>query len=143
MKSFLIFKVDGSSHFGVCSLRPIQRASLHDHGHPDHRFASFCVQFVPTCSLTCSELPSMLLFTALHSFLAFRQRAAALPPSFHYIDPPALFFMLPCFLYSLETLESLPYILPCLSNLKTTVPSIGVFVIPFYICSFLFFYCLR
>ena len=76
------------------------------------------------CSLPCT--PSLL----------FRQRAAALPPSFHYIDPPALFFMLPCFLYSLETLESLPYILPCLSNLKTTVPSIGVFVIPFYICSF-------
>ena len=79
------------------------------------------------CSLPCT--PSLL----------FRQRAAALPPSFHYIDPPALFFMLPCFLYSLETLESLPYIFPCLSNLKTIVPSIGVFVIPFYICSFLVF----
>jgi hypothetical protein len=72
--------------------------------------------------------------------LLFHQRAAALLPSFHFIDPPALFFMLPCFLHSLKTLESLQYIIPCVSNLKTTVSSIGVFVIPSYICSFSFFY---
>ena len=83
------------------------------------------------CPLPC--LPSLL----------FRQRAAALPSSFDFIDPPALFSMLSCFLCLLKTLESLPYILPCLSNLKTTVPSIGVFVIPFYICSFFVFNCLR
>ena len=111
MKSFLIFKVDGSSHFGVCSLRPIQRASLHDHGHPDHRFASFCVQLVPTCSLTCSELPSMLLFTALHSFLAFSPKGSCSSSVLPLYRPTSLVFhvaMLPLLTYDFIKLAIRP-----------------------------------
>ena len=108
---FLFFKVDGSSHFCVCSLRPIQRASLHDHGHPDHRFASFCVQFVPTCSLTCSELPSMLLFTALHSFLAFPSKGSCSSSVLPLYRPTSLVFhvaMLPLLTYDFIKLAIRP-----------------------------------
>ena len=82
------------------------------------------------CPLPCT--PSLL----------FRQRAAALPSSCHFIDPPALFYVLPCFLRLLKISESLPYILPCLSNLKTTVSSIGVFVYSFsHLFIFVFIVC--
>ena len=79
------------------------------------------------CPLPC--LPSLL----------FRQRAAALPSSFDFIDPPALFSMLSCFLCLLKTLESLPYVFPCFSNLKHAIPPFGSFVVTFHICSFSFF----
>ncbi len=52
-------------------MRPIHEASIYDHGHPDHRFPSFLLPLVPTRSHMCPELPSMLLFPALHSFIAF------------------------------------------------------------------------
>jgi hypothetical protein len=79
------------------------------------------------CSLPCT--PSLL----------FRQRAAALPSSFHFIDPPALFFVLPCFLHSHKTSKSLLYVLPCLSNLKPTILLFGSFDFMIHICSFSFF----
>ena len=79
------------------------------------------------CPLPC--LPSLL----------FRQRAAALPSSVDFIDPPALFSMLSCFLCLLKTLESLPYVFPCFSNLKHALLPFGSFVVTFHICSFSFF----
>jgi hypothetical protein len=39
-----------------------------------------------------------------------------------------------------KTLGSLPYVLPRFLIFKNTVSTIGVFVIPFHICSFSFFY---
>ncbi len=57
-------------------MRPSHEASMHDHGHPDHRFAPFLLPLVLTCSYTCPELPSMSLFTALHSFIAFSSKGS-------------------------------------------------------------------
>ena len=100
------------------------------------RFACFLFPLVaihvlnfPLCCRSLPCTPSLL----------FHQRAAALPPSFHTIDPPALFSMLPCFLCLLKTLESLSYVIPCFSNLKHTIPPFGSFVVTFHICSFSFF----
>ena len=61
----------------------------------------------PLCCWSLPCTPSLL----------FLQRAAALPSSFNFIDPSALFSVLPCLLHSLKTSESLRYVLPCFSNL--------------------------
>ena len=116
---FIFFKVDGSSHFCVCSLRPIQRASLHEHGHPDHRFASFCVQFVPTCSLTCSELPSMLLFTALHSFIAFSPKGSCSSFVIQLYRPTSLVFHVAMLPLPTQDFRKLALCLPLLFQLET------------------------
>ena len=68
------------------------------------------------------------------------QRAPALLLTFPFVDPSACFSMFPRSLLFVKTLGSLPYVLPRFLILKTTVSSIGVFVIPFHICSFFVFY---
>ena len=101
------------------------------------RFACFLFPLVaihvlnfPICCRSLPCTPSLL----------FHQRAAALPPSFHSIDPPALFSMLPCFLCLLKTLESLPYVIPCFSNFLLCVWASGYDVALDYVLSFLLFF---
>ena len=67
------------------------------------------------------------------------QRAPALLLTFPFVDPPACFSMFPHSLLFVKTLGSLPYVLPRFLIIKTTVSTIGVFVIPFHICSFFVF----
>ena len=65
----------------------------------------------PLClrSLSCTPSPS------------FHQRAAALLLSFPLADPPDHFSMFLWSIHSLKTLKSLPYVLPCFSNLMLSV----------------------
>ena len=72
------------------------------------------------------------------SYLA--QRAPALLLTFPFVDPPACFPMFPRSFRLVKTLGSLPYVLPRFLILKTTASSIGVFVFPFHICSFSFYF---
>jgi hypothetical protein len=87
---------------------------------------ALCFLSFPICSCSLRCPPS----------LHFLQRAAAFSLSLSFIDLPAWFIMFSRSFLSLKTLESLRYVLPRFSYLKRAVSIIGVFVIPFYICSF-------
>ena len=100
------------------------------------RFWCCLFEHVALCLLSFPLCLRSLPCTASSSFL---QRAAAFPSSFHFTDPPAYFSMLPCFLCRLKTLESLPYVFPCFSNLKHTTRSFSFSLIAFHICYFFTF----
>ena len=136
----LIFNIDGRLFtfvFAPCPLvvhpwsTPMCATSLFL-----HRFWCCLFEHVALCLLS---FPLCLRSQPCTPSSSFLQRAAALPSSFHFTDPPAYFSMLPCFLCPLKTLESLPYVFPRFSNLKHTIWPFIFFVITFHICYFSLF----
>ncbi len=91
----------------------------------------FCCPLFPLVAIRVLNFPLCCCSLPCTPSLLFHQRAAALPTSFHFIDPPALFFVLPCFLHSLKTSKSLLYVLPayptCNPQYYSLVPSISWF----------------
>ena len=103
--------------FVVCSLRPIYKASVHDHGHPDHCFASFYMPFVRACSPTCPECPSLNSSLSDDSFPIICPKGSCFPLAAPLHRPTHLFLHVLLLARGVLYFRKLPFHTPLLFQL--------------------------